>query len=806
MSRSAAADPQPAPEGRVVVAARVESGGDDGLVRVGWPQTIWRLAVEPALHPWKPGWRLQRRAPLLALGIAILLLLLFAASGCASVPPRSLRATANVPRPAEGLRCETVLVSHEVQIPAEGELGDVRLALDDLPPLPGKLRVLVRRPAFAADLELAGTKAELDKVLDVTPGSELTLVLARPSRERSDWPRRECRSCRVDVELTGLFGAREGLDAFFTRALFEAAAIDSAYSSQALQPAARPTPVLRQLADEAAAEAKRCGVPLEPPLRAVLTALQQLDDARARLYSADPDLPDADAVAHAWDAATTAIEAQPFMAVAARGARWPASLRFGSRLRAAALHLELVAQLAGLAPEEKHIAARWVTLAMARDPASLEHRLAALPPIHDLADAEARLAWVNPRSGATLRVPGLSRPVMLHVRDWAAPPRGRRCIGRRGAVPVRDADEDAKAVAALFGADERQRLRIAKPADIAPAREALRRAADLLCSAPAPEMSELFKGLEERELGPVADRLGEIYREADPLRENDELARAVLARTDQLFCRLFDPETLRKRVGSLAGYKVFVEGGTHLLEALPSTLICNDEPVPAREVRRRLREAYREALEKHAARDRLCPLRAGKCPEEIAASVRRLFSLPKPLIAAPAPAESRLLDFPPPFGFGEQWVGKLDRCAREACDALARLHDLAPMGQFDGPLCQPRRENAEQPQEVTLASPEAPSSVTLSSCDAHVGVRLTLRRTPEAGTLVAIASSHQFRYGSENVSRQGRHPQLGRIYERVADLTDPGDVSRRGEAFEVALTPTVENQVFYFFSLRRRDY
>ena len=107
---------------------------------------------------------------------------------------------------------------------------------------------------------------------------------------------------------------------------------------------------------------------------------------------------------------------------------------------------------------------------------------------------------------------------------------------------------------------------------------------------------------------------------------------------------------------------------------------------------------------------------------------------------------------------------------------------------------------------MTLASPEAPSSVTLSSCDAHVGVRLTLRRTPEAGTLVAIASSHQFRYGSENVSRQGRHPQLGRIYERVADLTDPGDVSRRGEAFEVALTPTVENQVFYFFSLRRRDY
>ena len=97
--------------------------------------------------------------------------------------------------------------------------------------------------------------------------------------------------------------------------------------------------------------------------------------------------------------------------------------------------------------------------------------------------------------------------------------------------------------------------------------------------------------------------------------------------------------------------------------------------------------------------------------------------------------------------------------------------------------------------------------MTLSSCDAHAGVRLTLRRRPDAGTLVSIASAHQFRYGSESVSRQGRHPQLGRIFERVADLTDPGDVARLADGvFEVALTPTVDNQVFYFFSLRRRDY
>ena len=38
-------------------------------------------------------------------------------------------------------------------------------------------------------------------------------------------------------------------------------------------------------------------------------------------------------------------------------------------------------------------------------------------------------------------------------------------------------------------------------------------------------------------------------------------------------------------------------------------------------------------------------------------------------------------------------------------------------------------------------------------------------------------------------------------------LLDPGDVSRRTDSvFEVALTPTVANQVFWFFSLRRRDY
>ena len=256
----------------------------------------------------------------------------------------------------------------------------------------------------------------------------------------------------------------------------------------------------------------------------------------------------------------------------------------------------------------------------------------------------------------------------------------------------------------------------------------------------------------------------------------------------------------------MAGYRVFVEGGTRILELLPQPLICGKSVLTAREIRRRLRAAYREALDKHAVKDRLCSVRAGKCPDEVAASVRRIFGLRRPDVAAPAPPEGRRLDFPPPFGFSDEWVQKLDRCAQEACEALWRLRSEAPAGQFEGAICPPREEGVERPQEVTLASPESPSSLTLG-CDAHAGVRLTLRRLRDSGTLVSIASAHPFRYGSETVTRLGKHPQLGRIYERVADLTDPADVSRRADAvFEVALTPTVANQVFYFFSLRRRDY
>ncbi|HUJ25851.1 MAG TPA: hypothetical protein VLW85_07530 [Myxococcales bacterium] len=798
---------------RPLIVATPLDEPEDGLVRVAWPLTIARLAVSPEQHPWSARWRLRRRGALVVAGLSVALLLLFAASGCASAPMESLRGSTMAPAPSRGLRCESLLVSRELQVPPEGELSDLRLTIDGLPAVLGKLRVLVRRPRFDAQLELdADQKPEFDQVLDVATGAgqrSLTVVLARPSHARDGWPRRDCKACRVDVELSGLFGAEDGLQQFFGRAMQEAGQVDAAFAKQSGEPASRPSADLRGMADELQAQARRCGVSLEQPLHAALSAIAVLDFARAHLYAGAPELPDAAMVKNAWELAGSAFEQMPAVSAAALAAGWPSSLRAGSsaRMRASAAALDLAAQLSNLPSADKPLAAQWVTVALAQTPAALEKRIAALPPVKDIDDAEARLDWVDPRPGAKLAVPGLSQSARLTVRDWAAIRSGRRCIGPLGAAPVRDAEADAARVATFFGADPRGHVRVAQPADITAARETLQRASGLLCTQPAADVDDLFRGLEERELGPVADRLDEIWREVDPRRENDELARAVLSRTSRLLCSLFDEGTIERRVGSVVGYKVFVEGGTHLLEYLPGSLVCGNHLLPAREVRRRLRAAYREALEQHAQRDRLCPLRGGKCPDEVAASVRRLFNLARPTLAAPAAPDSRALDFPPPFGFGKEWVDKLDRCARDACEALWKLQGEAPDGQFEGALCPVRMPGDDQPTEVTLSSPEAPSSITLSSCDAHLGVRITLRRSALAGTLVSIASNHQFRYGSESVDHQARHPQLGRIYERVADLADPGDVSRRSDGiYEVALTPTVANQVFYFFPLRRRDY
>src|SRR5207237_787847 len=320
-------------------------------------------------------------------------------------------------------------------------------------PALGKLRILVRKPRFAAALELAtDDKPEFDRVLDVQPGAgqkSLTVVLARPRRAGDGWPRRDCKACRVDVELTGLFGGPEALDAFFARALQDASEIDAAFAAQSQEPATRPGAALRDFSASLSAEARRCGVALDPALRGVQSALGQL------------------------------------------------------------------------------------AAALATDATALQQRLSALPAIRDLDDAQARLEWVNPRPGAPLPIPGVSKPAALRIRDWAPPIRGRRCIGSAGAAPVRNADEDAAIVARLLGGDER-RLRIARASDIAAARRSLRQSGDLLCEAPQPDVTALFSGLEDKELGPIAERLEEIFDAADPRHEHDELARAVLARTSPL--------------------------------------------------------------------------------------------------------------------------------------------------------------------------------------------------------------------------------------------------------------------------------
>jgi len=366
----------------------------------------------------------------------VLLLLLLAATGCASVPRRSILRSVAAPVPAKPARCETLLVSHELQIPPAVPVGDLRLTIDGLPDVAGKLRVLVRRPRFASTLDFEADRApEFDKVAELTPGSgqrQLTIVLGRPAGAPDDWPRRSCLSCRVDVELSGLFDAREGMDAFFGRAAAETAAIESAFRRQAPERASRPDVALRQLAEDLAAESNRCGVPMAPALFSVLGAIEQLDAARAALYAGErPQLPDAPAVLRAWESAAAALDAVPVAAAAARGAGWPASLRPRSagRFRASALHLDLAAQVAGLPAEDKPIAAQWIALAMVPDRGALDRRKATLPRIRDLVDAEARLDWVDPRPDVPVRVPGVSRQALLRVREWTAPPEGRRCIG-----------------------------------------------------------------------------------------------------------------------------------------------------------------------------------------------------------------------------------------------------------------------------------------------------------------------------------------------------------------------------------------
>src|SRR4051812_4103398 len=233
MRKAVATDRPPSQHLRIEAATPLEDAPEEELARVSWPLTVARLALAPEQHPWSHGFRVRRRAPLVVTAIALLLLLLFAASGCSSTPQQSLHQRVSAASAAETARCDTLLVSQELQVPPDGELSDLRLTIRDIPEVTGPLRILVRRPRFPAKLQLdADVASEFDKVLDVPARRQLTLVLARTRGAGSDWPRRSCTACRVDVELTGLFGAREAAKAFFTRAMLEASAIDSALSRQ----------------------------------------------------------------------------------------------------------------------------------------------------------------------------------------------------------------------------------------------------------------------------------------------------------------------------------------------------------------------------------------------------------------------------------------------------------------------------------------------------------------------------------------------------------------------------------------------
>ena len=809
MSSTAEAPVRDAPEPVVITVREDRAETESGLATASWPRTVLRLALEPRQHPWSPVWRLRSPGRLVAVGLALLVLLLFLASGCAGVPPQSLQQGAASPRPSAPGRCETLLVSREVQVPLEGELGDLRFTIGGIPDVSGKLRVLVHRPRFDSRLELdAQEPAAFDQVLPVSPGPgqrELTVILTRPPKARSDWPRSACKACRIDVELSGFFLAREALASFFHTALQEAAAVDEAFARQSAEAPGRPSAGLRETAERLVGQARRCGVELGPVPMAIVAWIDELDRARAGFYGPAQSLPDARGLLRTFRNVADAVEGDASLRDAARDGGWPGSL--SPKLRGLSGHLELMAQAQAFPPEDRALAARWIAVALAPDGKALEAQIQRLPRIRTLDDARARLAWVDPKPGTLWPLPGASRPLLLGVRELHAVRSGRRCIGKGGAAPVGDPEGDARAVATLLGADDKLQLRVAAPAAFRSLAETAGVGKELLCDAPRLEISETFAGLAQADLGPVAQRLTALFADIDRMKEGrEDLVRDAQTRTNELLCGLLSEENVRRRVATVTDYRDFVRGGMRVLELLSGPMRCGGKPVSAREVRARLNDAWRAALEKHGTTGRVCPSRGGRCPEEIALSVRELFALPGTDLAFPATARSRALDDPPPFGFSEAWVRKLDRCAREACDALARLASEAPAGQFDGALCKPQLPGDERPQEVRIERPDAPTSISLQSCDPQSIVRVTLQRSREAGTLVAIASNHRFRYGSESVERQSRHPQLGHVYERVADLADPNDVSRRGEAVEVALTPSVENQVFYFFSLRRRDY
>ena len=160
MRPTTAADRQGATRERIAVATPLEPEMEDELSRVSWALTVLRLALDPSQHPWRRGWELRRRAPLHVAALAVLLLLLLAVAGCASPPTQSLYERASTPAPPPGARCETIVVSQELQVPPEGVLADLRLTVGNIPEVVGKigaaaLESMARQPETAGKVQTA---------------------------------------------------------------------------------------------------------------------------------------------------------------------------------------------------------------------------------------------------------------------------------------------------------------------------------------------------------------------------------------------------------------------------------------------------------------------------------------------------------------------------------------------------------------------------------------------------------------------------------------------------------------------------
>src|SRR5260370_26460549 len=97
--RAAESTDRPPAQRRIVVATPVERHLEEELVRVPWLRTIARLALEPDQHPWKRGWRLRPRAPLVAGAAPPLLLPLLARARRPTGPPPPLPPPTPAPPP-----------------------------------------------------------------------------------------------------------------------------------------------------------------------------------------------------------------------------------------------------------------------------------------------------------------------------------------------------------------------------------------------------------------------------------------------------------------------------------------------------------------------------------------------------------------------------------------------------------------------------------------------------------------------------------------------------------------------------------